>query len=294
MGGSNFNLKVLGYLLFLTVAIPIAIAARDVKSLNSMSISDAQLVISDSPDSEGATKLSVDFGKTLDKPVSVEDHQTVAFNFKIRNQAGKALSVHQSFLRVSNGRSEHIAIASANGKFLSAQFSVNEIRSTFLAEKGTYSLELIVGDSQIQNPAQWNIATLDIKFSNKTRYEAPVDPFAPRNEISHVFRPAESRPDPSVSFAFAAACLAPLLIFLIGAQQAGANSGNFPSGAASMYALAFQGCIGAILGLLALYWLRLNMMQTLPYLFVLALPTLFFGVKTLNALSAASTKTKKE
>jgi oligosaccharyltransferase complex subunit delta (ribophorin II) len=70
----------------------------------------------------------------------------------------------------------------------------------------------------------------------------------------------------------------------------GANFGNYPSGIAALYALGFQASLGAILALYALYWLQLNMMETLRYLLILLVPTFFFGVKTLNALSASKTK----
>jgi len=268
------------------------------KVLTTASISDAQLIVSDTADAQdtnSATKYSVEAGKTLDKAVDVEEFQTLIFNYKLRNQAGKALAVQQAFLKISNKNNEFIAVSKISGKSMTSQISMRDLREHFLAEAGTYNLEIIVGDSFVHNPVQFKIASLNVKYSNETRYEVEPSPFSPKPEIVHMFRPAETRPDASVSFAFTIACLAPILIFLIGLLRVGANAGNFPSGVASMYALAFQGCIGAILALFALYWFKLNMMQTLNYLLLLSVPTLFFGVKTLNAVAAQSApKPKRE
>ncbi|KAL6044146.1 Dolichyl-diphosphooligosaccharide--protein glycosyltransferase subunit 2 [Balamuthia mandrillaris] len=73
---------------------------------------------------------------------------------------------------------------------------------------------------------------------------------------------------------------------LIGLLFLGANLRNFPSGVSSVYALGFQGCLAALVGLFALYWLYLNMLQTLGYLALLAVPTIFFGNRALAALAA--------
>jgi len=277
-------------------AIAVQSVVREIKVLTTASVIDAQLVISDTPDSQdlsSSTKHSVEQGKSIDRPLDVEDFQTLVFNFKLRNQAGKALTVQQAFLRISNDRHEAIAVSKISGKFSTAQISMKDIRSQFLGESGLYTVELIVGDSFIQNPFQWKIASVNIKFG--ASYEAPEDPFAPRTEIAHLFRLPEVRPPQTVSMAFTIACSAPILVLLIGLLRVGANTGNFPSGTASMYALGFHACIGAILGLFALYWLQLNMMQTLRYLLVLSVPTLFFGVKTLNAVAySTASKTKKE
>ena len=56
----------------------------------------------------------------------------------------------------------------------------------------------------------------------------------------------------------------------------GANFGNFPTGSNFIFAIGFQVCLGSILGLFVFYWLKLNMMQTLGYLAILAIPSLFF------------------
>lgn len=158
----------------------------------------------------------------------------------------------------------------------------------FEGESGKYNVQLIVGDSFVQNPQLISLATVDAKFGNKST-RGNVDPYAPKPEIVHAFRPAEKRPNAPVSFAFTLAVLSPLLIFVGGLLRVGLNFGNYPtSGLYPMYALGFQATFGLILALYAIYWLNLTMVTTLKYLGVLAVPYFFFASKTLNHLAQAS------
>ena len=75
----------------------------------------------------------------------------------------------------------------------------------------------------------------------------------------------------------------------------GANIGRFPtSGLEPINALAFVATIGAIFFLLYVYWLRLNMFQTLYYLALLTVPAVFFGNRALRYLHNAGNKQKRE
>jgi oligosaccharyltransferase complex subunit delta (ribophorin II) len=62
---------------------------------------------------------------------------------------------------------------------------------------------------------------------------------------------------------------------------------GFPSGTAGLWALMFHGSIAAMLGLYLLFWLRLNLAQTLPLALGLGCFMALTGYKALGALSAA-------
>jgi hypothetical protein len=81
---------------------------------------------------------------------------------------------------------------------------------------GKYTAQLIVGDSYVQNPQLWKLATLNAKFGNNSSNQGVSDPYAPKPEIVHAFRVAEKRPNAPVSFAFTLAVLSPFLIFAVG------------------------------------------------------------------------------
>jgi hypothetical protein len=69
---------------------------------------------------------------------------------------------------------------------------------------------------------------------------------------------------------------------------------GFPSGTAGLWALLFHGGIAAMLGLYLLFWLRLNLAQTLPLALGLACFMALTGYKALGALSAARVAEAKQ
>jgi len=213
-------------------------------------------------------------------------------DFKVKSQAsGKPIQVHQVFLKIANAKTsqEFFFVAKNSGKQYSVHISFAEIADDFYGQSGDYKLDLIVGDAFIQNPITWKLANLNITYSNESKTALPESPFAPKQEIAHKFKEPEKRPPLTVSFAFTIAVASPFLILFIGLLKVGANLGNFPvSGISFIYAVGFQGCLGAILALFGLFWLRLTMIQTLIYLTLLTPPTLFFAHQALNHLAGLS------
>ena len=69
---------------------------------------------------------------------------------------------------------------------------------------------------------------------------------------------------------------------------------GFPSGAGSLAAAGFHGGLAAICGLYLLFWLRLNLMQTLPLLAALGVATAACGGATLRGLAAEQRKPTKQ
>jgi oligosaccharyltransferase complex subunit delta (ribophorin II) len=61
---------------------------------------------------------------------------------------------------------------------------------------------------------------------------------------------------------------------------------GFPSGAGFLAAAGFHAGLLAILALYLLFWLKLNMMQTIPALALLAAGTAAAGSSALNQLAA--------
>jgi len=262
---------------------------RSIKVVSTISVSDVQVIVADSQDSQDIAegkKIAAEYPKSIDEVVAVEDYHHVFVNFKVKSQAGKTFQVQQAFVRVFDGQKESIVVAKFTGKQYSAHIVIEDIADDFFGQSGKYELQLIVGDSFVQNPVQWKVASLNVKFGD-SKIEKPVSPFQTKPEIHHAFRAAEKRAEAPVSFAFTIATLAPIGLLLIGLLRVGANFNNFPSsGLGPIYAFGFQGSLGAVLGLYALYWLRLNMMQTLKYLGFLVIPLFYFASKTLNYLAA--------
>ena len=112
-------------------------------------------------------------------------------------------------------------------------------------------------------------------------------------EIRHVHRKPARRPPAVVALAFAALVLAELGVLLaVLSRHPAVNLGAWPAAGttASLASTAFHAGIASILGLYLLFWLKLNILQTLPVLAVLALFTTVSGHQALSALAMARAK----
>lgn len=85
-----------------------------------------------------------------------------------------------------------------------------------------------------------------------------------------------------VSDLFTGLCIAPLvLLFLLWAKLR-VNISNFPF---SLSALGFHLGLGAILALFGVFWLKLNMFETIRYLIPLAVFTFLCGNRLLRTIA---------
>eukprot|EP00105_Crassostrea_gigas_P035715 XP_019919863.1 PREDICTED: dolichyl-diphosphooligosaccharide--protein glycosyltransferase subunit 2 [Crassostrea gigas] len=108
--------------------------------------------------------------------------------------------------------------------------------------------------------------------------------------LCHLFREPEKRPAAVVSTVFTFLVLAPVLILVLLWMKIGVNVSNFPM---SLSAVGFHLCLAAIFGLYYLYWVELNMFQTVRYLGLLALPTFIFGNRLLSGIASKRKGEKK-
>jgi oligosaccharyltransferase complex subunit delta (ribophorin II) len=266
------------------------------KITGSAAISEVVLTLTDSEDFAELTdgkKYKPEFPKRVEEVLKVDGAQHIYVEYKVKGQTGKALQVQQAFVRLSDKSGKEAIFVSENGaKGYSTHIDLKSVSKQFYAQSGKYELELIVGDAFLQNPALWNLASLQITFPNDSKLEVPQSPFSVLPEIKHVFRLPEKRPPKIISLAFTGAVLGvPILLLCIGLLRVGASV-SLPGGPGFLWAVLFQGCLGVILALFGLYWLRLNMVQTLGYLGVLIVPFLFLAQKNFNYL--AQTKQHNE
>lgn len=158
--------------------------------------------------------------------------------------------------------------------------------------------------------------------------------FAPLPEITHQHRQPEKRAPVVISLVFTAVALAPLAGFAAAAARVGANlkvraggrvwlcsagcgrggrrlgeplhptvltsshhrpAQGFPTdGAGFVAAAGFHGGLAAICGLYLLFWVKLNLMQTVPLLAALGTATALFGGSTLRGAQPGSKPAKKQ
>merc|ERR1712179_546976 len=149
---------------------------------------------------------------------------------------------------------------------------------------GKYTMELIVGDAVIENPFSWYFADITLTFPEGVAPKKDKENrYSKRPEIKHLFREAEKRPPTAVSTAFTFLVLSPILILIGLWMKIGVNISNFPM---SLSAIGFHVCLAAVFGLYYVYWVQLNMFDTVRYLGILAIPTFIFGNRLLSGIAA--------
>merc|ERR1711890_176024 len=98
-------------------------------------------------------------------------------------------------------------------------------------------------------------------------------------EIRHLFREPETRPATVVSNTFTLLCLSPFLVMVILWARLGANISNLT------LSLRFHLGLGSIFSLYAVFWLQLNMFETVKYLVVLGVVTFLCGNSLLSGIA---------
>lgn len=228
------------------------------------------------------------YPEKLPQPLEVDSLQRLALRFSIREKSSnKPISVHQAFVRLFHTVTgqELIFVTerdSSNGYKL--DLDIGAKASDFGQLSGVYSLEIIAGDSVLSNSLQWHAANVKLSFAGepkaKTSHQAL---FSLKPEIKHLFREPEKRPPVFVSNLFTGLVFLPLLLLFILWFKLGINISNFniyPS------TLGFHLGLGGIFCLFGLFWLQLNMFETLKYLLALGLVTFISGNKLLASIAA--------
>lgn len=119
-----------------------------------------------------------------------------------------------------------------------------------------------------------------------------------KKEIIHMFREPDARPPRIVSDVFTCLCIAPLLLLFILWIKIGVNIKNFSFSLSAIgFHLGFGGelypsakikkrfqikivivfCVTAILSLFFIFWLKLNMFETIRYLVLIGFVTFICG-----------------
>ncbi|XP_053978808.1 dolichyl-diphosphooligosaccharide--protein glycosyltransferase subunit 2 [Hylaeus anthracinus] len=247
-------------------------------------------------------KLSrVTYPEKLTNKIEADSQQKLVMRFLLKDGATKKnMRTHQAFVRLSSastsndGKKGHeiLFVAEPDASHVyKFDMPVGSAAGNFDHQSGDYNVELIVGDAILNNPFQWKLATVTLKFPEPTSAERidksnshrpKLDVYSTKPEIKHMFREPEKRPPAFVSNLFTGLCLAPVLLLLILWAKLGANISNFPL---SVSAFTFHTGLGSIFVLFGIFWLKLNMFVTLRYLLSLGVVTFLAGNKLLSHIA---------
>ncbi|CAJ0571550.1 unnamed protein product, partial [Mesorhabditis spiculigera] len=235
------------------------------------------------------------FSKSAEKwVVSASQRLYIAFNVMTKGTK-EALRPHQVFVLLEHAETSadivFVADLQKDGTYIS-DIDMNKVGADFDGHSGKFHARLIIGDATIKNPIDWNFADIDIAtpptpigFVKKSEQVF----FEPLPSITHQFRQPEKRPPGIVSDAFTLLCLAPLVILVGLWLKIGINFSNMP---VNLWTLLFHAGLAAIFGLYMMFWLRLNMFDTLKYLAIVGSVTAFAGNRLLRSI-ASQRKEKK-
>ncbi|KAK0401607.1 hypothetical protein QR680_015873 [Steinernema hermaphroditum] len=237
-----------------------------------------------------STWNSVKLNEKLTTIPALTQHGSLSIKFAVNDKAtGKPFPVHQAFVAFVHAETlqEIIFIAELDpANVYVAEIDLKKERDQFHGLSGVYNVRLIIGDFAVPLGINWNL--MDVKVT-VPKVAAPVVKksqqiiYEKLPEINHIFREPEARPPQVVSTAFTFICLAPFALLIILWLRVGIN---FESGNVSIWTIPFFAGFGGIFVLYTMFWLQLNMFQTLNYLFFIGSATFFFGNRLLRVVAA--------
>uniref|UniRef100_A0A1Q3FDP3 Dolichyl-diphosphooligosaccharide--protein glycosyltransferase subunit 2 n=1 Tax=Culex tarsalis TaxID=7177 RepID=A0A1Q3FDP3_CULTA len=260
--------------------------------LGKVKVVSLEIGVGDSDSTSAVKKHSVAFANKLDTELAADAQQKIVLRTQLVDESSaKPINVHQAFVLLRNKATaqEIIFVAEADSsKAYKFEMDVGARSADFGYKSGLYSVELIVGDALISNSFKWLVADVNIKFGTDSLKESDnPQTRKPRPEIIHQFRVPEKRPPRLVSDLFTGLCIAPLALLFILWAKLRTNVSNFPF---SLSAVGFHLGLGAILALFGVFWLKLNMFETLRLLIPLALLTFFCGNRLLRSIAGRATE----
>jgi len=260
--------------------------------ITEVSVENVEIGIADRDQSVAPKTTRVQFPNKVPTMLEVDSHQKVIMKFSLKDvndASSSSIQVHQAFVRLSSGGRDVFFVADVEPGTGLYKFDMDVGASAkdFSSQSGKYSMYLVVGDALIANPIAWELVDMQLTFqgeptplaSHQKQYEA-------KPEIVHMFREPEKRPPATVSYAFTALVLLPLLILLVAWKLIGVNCDGIAL-RNPLHVVVFHLTLGAVLVLMYLYWTRLDMFVTLEILAALAVVLFLSGNRLLASIAAA-------
>ncbi|XP_014239205.1 dolichyl-diphosphooligosaccharide--protein glycosyltransferase subunit 2 [Cimex lectularius] len=224
----------------------------------------------------------------LKEVLEVDFLQKLAMRFSLKEKiTGKPLKVHQAFVKLQhkNSGQEVIFVAEKDtGVMYKLDLDIGSKVNELGKLSGLYSVDLIIGDTILTNSFSWHVADVKLNLGTVDKKKPSTQSiFKPKPEIQHLFREPERRPPVLVSNLFTGLVFVPLLILFALWAKLGVNISNFSF---SLSTFGFHAGLGAIFCLFGMFWLKLNMFETLKYLLVLGLITFLSGNKLLANIAS--------
>lgn len=247
-------------------------------------------------DASTATTLSATYPQPVLSNPQIPPQGALEVTFSVL-KGGASFKPQQAMLVLRNkatGLSAY-AVAKAKGATFAATITTAALEKQLGKLAGEYDVSIMAGDPTAPNAVAYALGTAELLAPGgadpalvvRTAAFQPVHNLKP--EIAHSFRLPEKRPPVAISYAFAGLTFVPLVAVLL-YVTAGLKANVKGLSTAPIAAIVFHGSIAAMLGLYVLFWLQLNLAQTLVIAMPIGLVTAISGFYTLSGLAGQRLK----
>ncbi|KAJ1347902.1 hypothetical protein KIN20_003081, partial [Parelaphostrongylus tenuis] len=224
----------------------------------------------------------------LGKVLSADYTKRLYVSFSVKRKSdGKLIKPSQAFVLFKHTDGSEVFytadLQSGGGYVVDVYLATGH--KDFESLSGKYTASLIIGDPLIRTPLEWSFADFTLTLPNAAEEVIPKSQrivYSALEEIRHIFRQPEKRPSAIVSDAFTIICLSPLFLLIVLWLRVGLNFGNMPL---SIWTLFFHSSLGVLFTLYFVFWLQLNMFDTLKYLAFVGAFTYLSGNRVLRAIA---------
>ncbi|XP_046989739.1 dolichyl-diphosphooligosaccharide--protein glycosyltransferase subunit 2 [Schistocerca americana] len=265
-------------------------ASLTIKVMCAVAVENVEIGTADADQTTQPKLTKVLFPNQLATTIEADSLQKLIMKFTLKDKTtNKLMTVHQAFVRLykKDTNQEIIFVAEPDtSKTYKFDMDVGGKAAEFGHKSGVYSIELIIGDAVLSNSFAWTLGSVNLKFAEQSAaFAGAKDPYlyAIKPEIKHLFREPERRPPVLVSNLFTGLLCIPILILLGLWVKIGVNISNFPF---SLSAIGFHLGLGGIFALFGIFWLQLNMFQTVKYLLGIGVVTFLCGNKLLSKIAS--------
>ncbi|GMH40833.1 hypothetical protein BSKO_08737 [Bryopsis sp. KO-2023] len=216
-----------------------------------------------------------------------------------------AFSPHQAMIMLQS-RSVDVAAyfvpKARQGALFSATITSKAIEERIGTLGGMFDVSVVVGDPAIVGGVIWNIGEIEVLHKPRADGEQPEAPPLPpylyisraKPEIVHQHRPAEQEAPASIAVGFSVLSLLPLVWLVATLTTLDHKAKIVPKGMGGIWVMLFHFGLAAFLCLIVLFWLKLNLLQTLLPLAGLSVYCIVTGHRALSALAATREKAKTD
>lgn len=265
------------------------------KVLGRVKVQSLEVGIAESDASAATRKQSVSYPNKLSETLSADSTQKLLLKVVLVEESapsGKPIAVQQAFVRLHNKKTDKEIIFVAeqdSSKAYKFDMDVGNNGKNFIYQSGTYQVYLTVGDASLSNSFEWLVADVQLKFNQDREVKSKSGRTGPLPEIIHQFRTPEKRPPRIVSDIFTGLCITPLVLLFVFWGKLGINISNLTLAPST---IGFHLGFGGILALFFVFWLQLDMFQTLRLLIPISVFTFLCGNRLLRHLYAQRVNAK--